>query len=425
MSSGGGGGGKDYTKESHKYNKELWRFNHREALQAHKETLKINAQVRADREEQRDFKYDVDNENWRYQDQQKKIKEQYEKDAYDRAQEYKGHQETLNETAYKQALDANETQATERNQKREFDLGKELIKRDDKLTKVQLATRAARLKERQQSDALLYAGLKAELQLRTTEFGANEKRELLTLAEHQKRAKTALENQDNFIKDLRALGQVKASGSVGRTSDKRVYEVLAAKGRRDRAIFDMATRSSDQYNAAMYGVDNAVLAASKSLGLSRQEFEDKAETIAEELGIAITAGDEERISIAAAYKITEDEAAATLVSINKAKKLADDEAFHKKSGADLQAWARGGLPVPKGPAIPKPAEVPLTHLLDPPEPNRPPEPVKGAGMGYARSNSGMTTGSAVSAGLGVAAAIPGPQQPFLAAASLISGLFDW
>ena len=460
-SKGGGGGAEDYTSEAHDYNKDMWEFNHDQAVESWNESLKINEVNRQNAYEASQNKLKIDREQYDFNHEQKRIKEEYEKAIYNRAQELKESQLTLNQIGFDDAITGNDNQFNERNQAATFQLTKALISKKEKtaaemerLDVHSLAydtgehvSRTKELKAALEYDTGEHVSqtkeLKAALELRATEATAREKKELFTLKQHKSKAAQAIKSQEDFVKDLKSIGTVKARGQAGPVTDKYVYEVMATKGRRDRALYDMATRSSDEYNAQMYGVDNAVKAASEKLALITQEewvnrllLSDKLALITQEedinrslldkkLFISETYSELKQKAILDVYELAEDEVAASKVSAENAWRLSESEIYHKKSGADLSAWAKGGIPIPKGPAIPEPWAMPLATIIDPPYPNKPPKPVKGVGMAPGRSNQGMSTGSAVSAGLAVASAIPGPHQPFTLAGSFIAGMFDW
>jgi len=424
-SKGGGGGGKDYADEAHDYNKDMWEYNHDQAVEAWNESLKINEVNRQNANDAVQAKLRIDFEQYQFNFEQKRIKEEYEAAIYHRAQFLKASQLTLNQTGFDNAITGSNNQFNERNQAATFQLTKALISKQEKT--------AAEMKRRDEHRLAIDTGvhvsqtkeLKAALQLRATEATAGEKKELFTLKQHKSKAEQAIKSQEDFVKDLKSIGTVKARGQAGSVTDKYVYEVMATKGRRDRALYDMATRSSDEYNAQMYGVDNAVMTASKKLALITQEENINRLLLSDKYSISEKYSDKKQQAILDAYRLAQDEVAASKVSAENARLVSESEIHHKKSGADLSAWAKGGIPIPKGPAIPVPRAMPLATIVDPPYPNKPPKPVKGAGMTPGRSNQGMSTGSAVSAGLAVASAIPGPHQPFTLAGSFIAGMFDW
>ena len=422
---GGGGGVEDYAEEAHEYNKDMWEYNHDQAVEAWNESLKINEVNRQNSHEASQHKLKIDREQYTFNYHQKKIKEEYEEAIYLRAQDLKESQLTLNQTGFDNAITGSNNQFNERNQAATFQLTKALISKQEKT--------AAEMKRRDEHRLAMDTSehvsrtkeIKAALQLRATEATAGEKKELFTLKQHKSKAEQAIKSQEDFVKDLKSIGTVKARGQTGPVTDKYVYEVMATKGRRDRALYDMATRSSDEYNAQMYGVDNAVMAASKKLALITQEEDINRLLLNTKHELSEKYSDKKQQAILDAYRLAQDEVAASKVSAENARQVSESEIYHKKSGADLLAWAKGGMPIPKGPAIPEPWVMPLATIIDPPYPNKPPKPIKGAGMTPGRSNQGMSTGSAVSAGLAVASAIPGPHQPFTLAGSFIAGLFDW
>ena len=78
MRGGGGGGGEDYADEAHDYNKDMWEYNHDQAVESWNETLKINEVNRQNAHEASQHKLKIDREQYNFSYHQKRIKEEYE-----------------------------------------------------------------------------------------------------------------------------------------------------------------------------------------------------------------------------------------------------------------------------------------------------------------------------------------------------------
>jgi len=218
--------------------------------------------------------------------------------------------------------------------------------------------------------------------------GLEQKRTKAVMTHQAERAQGAQQGFVMQLKGAKAEGKVRARGVQGRSNEKQVGAVIAETGLKQSMLYDKITRSGLAFDAAIYGMETA-LRYTMADNRTRVKYADLD------------------------YALKQKQLAATELSIDKAYGLAKTGAEHKWQGADMQARlkteqgmrsleAQRMLKPVAGPKPPRWESLAVPTVLDPPELEYGPEPIRDAVI--AGPSAGMGTGGMVTAGLGIAAA---------------------
>ena len=162
---------------------------------------------------------------------------------------------------------------------------------------------------------------------------------------------------------MSASGKHLSKGQAGRSAEKQYQSIVAGLGRLQAAKAYELDRSDVAYRLAMNGVDQT---------LSEME----AGNVLAHSKISI-----ESAGLEAGYDIAKREHDATALSIKGAHERAGKKIIHDQYVANVQAdFNRMSRPT-MGIPIPKPLEIPMATIVDPPIPIKGKPPVWGAGMG--------------------------------------------
>ena len=228
---------------------------------------------------------------------------------------------------------------------------------------------------------------------------------------------------------MQASGQAKARGQAGRSAEKQYQALAAASGRLQAAKAYELNRSDLATSLALKGVDQtmreqeaAATLAHTKIGVAGIQADAGYDISMKELDNATSYLNE-------MFDIGAEERAATSLSIRGEYGRSMDKILYDQYAANVKADFNRMSEPSRGVPIPKPLEIPMTTLLDPPLPIKGEPPVWGAGMGPVPQESGggggsgffggMMTGASMGAaggwwGAGIGAVVGG-----------IGGAFGW
>ena len=415
---GGGGGAKDRSKDAHKYNKKKYKYDNKQLERQRDFAIEQN---RIKREE---LAFSISRQNAMGQENADRALEIH-NFQFDRQMEAFNKSERLHRSGFdllrknrEQQLDYNRTS---------FNLSKESIENQafERYQQLAFKTTEALMKHQQGAET---GHLEYIQKLR----GLEQKRTTAVLTHQAERAQGAQQGLVMQLQGAKAAGKARAKGVQGRSNEKQIQAAIAESGLKQSMLYDKITRSGFAFDAAIYGMETALR-----------------HTIADN-----------RVRVKYSnldYALKQKQLAATELSIGKAYVLAQKTAEHKWRGADAQARlkteqgmrqleAQRMLKPVAGPLPPKWIDLAVPTVLDPPELEFGPEPIKGAQY---QPSAGMSTGGMVTAGLGAAAgllqagtmisagsattsvaaggaALIGPWAPVAVAALAIGSMFiDW
>jgi len=421
---GGGGGSDDGAKQQrrqvvaqHKYDRKKYWYDFNQLKRQHKFVLKENKIKRKELNEK------VSRENFMGRDQADHALESYnfqfdrEMEAFQKSerlassgidliQKNREQQLDYNRASFNLSKDSIENQAFERYQKLSF-------KATEALMKHQQGTDTGNLEHIQKLS------------------GLEQKRTGAVMTQQAERAQAAQQSLVYRLQGAKAEGKARARGVQGRSNEKQIQAAVAESGLKQSMLYDKITRSGFAFDAAIYGMETALrhTMASNSIRTKYSDLD---------------------------YALKQKKVDATDLSISNAYAQSKKGVTHQWRGADAQAilktdetlrqleGSRMLTPV-AGPLPPTWIDLSVPTVLDPPEPEYGPEPIKGASAGGG-SSTGMSTGGMVTAGLGLAAAglqvgttiaaqsstalapafLIGPWAPVAVAALAIGSMFiDW
>jgi len=208
------------------------------------------------------------------------------------------------------------------------------------------------------------------------------------MTQQAERAQAAQQGLVYRLQGAKAEGKARARGVQGRSNKKQIQAAWAESGLKQSMLYDKITRSGVAFDAAIYGMETALrhTMVSNSIRIKYSDLD---------------------------YALKQKKVDATDLSISNAYTQSKKKTKHQWRGADAQAilktdealrqleGSRMLTPI-AGPLPPTWIDLSVPRVLDPPEPERGPKPIKGSVMSGS-SSTGMGTGGMVTAGLGTAA----------------------
>jgi len=426
MRGGGGGddgGQKEAAKKQYKYDKRKYKYDNEQLERQRKFAIKQN-EIKRD-----ELAESVGRQNQMGQDNADRALEIH-NFQFDRQMEAFQKSEQLHRSGVA-LLQKNRTQQLDYN-RASFNLSKESIETQtfERYQKLAFKATEALMKHQQGTET---GNLEYVQKLR----GLEQKRTKAVMTHQAERAQGAQQGLVMQLQGAKAEGKVRARGVQGRSNEKQIQAAVAESGLKQSMLYDKITRSGFAFDAAIYGMETALrhTMADNSIRVKYSNLD---------------------------YALKQKQLAATEMSIGKAYVQAQKGAEHKWRGADMQTrlktdqgmrqlQAQRMLKPVAGPLPPKWTDLSVPTVLDPPEIEYGPEPIKGATMtgGSASMGTGglVTTGlmgaaSALAVGTGVtvtagtaatattAAIAPtmliGPWAPVAVAALAIGSMFiDW
>ena len=425
MKGGGGGGGsndavkqqKKQVKKQYEYDKKKYEYDKKQIQRQHDFAVKQNEVKRQELKEQ------VRRENFMGRDQADHALESYnfqfdrEMEAFQKSERLASSGIDLIQKNREQQLDYNRAS---------FNLSKDSIENQafERYQKLSFKATEALMKHQQGTDT-------GNLEYIQKLSGLEQKRTKAVMTQQAERAQAAQQGLVYRLQGAKAEGKARARGVQGRSNEKQIQAAVAESGLKQSMLYDKITRSGFAFDAAIYGMETALRHTMASNRI-RTKYSDLD------------------------YALKQKKVEATDLSISKAYTQSKKGVKHQWRGADAQAILKTdeGLrqlegnrmltPV-AGPLPPTWIDLSVPTVLDPPEPEYGPAPIKGSVMSSSPSTS-MGTGGMVTSGLGLAAgalaagtampasmlggtagaALIGPWAPIAVAALAIGSMFiDW
>jgi len=391
---GGGSSGPDWDEVAdlqHEQAMNTYNYNWDSAQRGYNHQILQNEIQRRDQAQQHAYQTAQHKQQWMYANALKEQEYNAQVAAYNKSERMYEHQLQMNSISADMAMDAQNAQTEERYQALLFSEQRSFLDYTTKKTE----------------GALQRMG--ADLDIYSKRLRAERDKKDLTIKERTKRGVSAFRSQEELVKGMQALGQAKSRGQSGRSAEKQYQSIAAGLGRLQAARAYELNRSDLAYRLAMQGVDQT---------LNEQEAAH-----------LLTEGklDLDRLALEAGYEVTQAEEDATALSIKGAHERAGKKIIHDKYAADVSADFNRMSAPSRGVPIPKPLEIPMATIMDPPLPVRGKPPVWGAGMGAGpqEQGGGSGIGGMVGTGLGIAmAATPFFGPLAVPAMGLLGGVFD-
>ena len=384
-SKGGGGGqkssGPDWDEVAdlqHEQAMNSFKYDWDNTQRMYNHQILQNTIQRRDQLQQHQYQTAQQEQAWMYANAQKEQEYNAQMAAFNKSEQMYGWQVEMNEISAAMAREDQSAQTAERYQELVF-AGKE-----------------AAIQHGAKKLDITMQGLGADLDIASKRMAGQQKKQELTIDQQTKRGLAATQSVEDLVKGMQAMGQVEAKGQAGGSAAKQYQAIAAQASRLQAAKAYELNRSDIATRFALYGVDKT---------LDQQEA--AASLTSAKIGQAGFYADLEN-----ALGIEQREA--TRLSIQSAHHRAEKKIAHDQYVANVQAdFNRMSMPT-MGVPIPKPLEIPMATIVDPPIPVKGKKPVWGAGMGAGPSSGGSTGGGGsaiggmVGMGLGAAAAmIPG------------------
>lgn len=342
------GGGKDWDEVAdlqHEQAMNGYQYNWDQAQRDYNHQVLQNQVQRHDMAQQHAYQTGVQRQQWRYANQQREAEYNAKAQAYIKSEKMYGWQVQMNQKSAQMAMNAQHAQTTERYQELLFNEQRAFT---DYSTK---------------KSQNVIQGIGADLDIFSKRMAADQKQQELTSTLQTERGVAALQSQESAVKGMQVLGQVKSKGQAGRSAEKQYQSVVAGLGRLQAAKAYELNRSDMAYQLAMNGVDATL-------------DQHEAGHILTKAKLSI-----DNIGLEAGYDITQRQHDATALSIKGAHERAGQKIIHDQYVANVQADFNRMTKPTIGIPIPKPLEIPITQLVDPPLPVKGKPPVWGAGMG--------------------------------------------
>ena len=365
---GGGGGGSDgpdwdeVADLQHEQAMNSYEYDWDNTQRAYNHQLRQNEIQRRDQAAQHAYQTQTQKDQWMYANAVQEQEYNAQVAAFNKSEKMYGHQLQMNSVAAEMAMDAQNAQTEERFQQLLFDTQKSQIEYASKKTDL----------------ALQRTGVDLDIYSKRT--AGDRQKQTLTIQEQTKRGIAALQSQDTVVKGMQALGQVKARGQAGRSTEKQYQSITASLGRLQAAKAYELNRSDLAFRLAVKGVDATLAEQEAGAKLSKAKIGAA--------GVALETG----------YDVTKREQDATSLSIGGAHKRAGDKIILDQYAANIQADFNRMSAPSRGVPIPKPLEIPQATIMDPILPVKGKEPVWGAGLGAGPSSAGSTGGGGPTAG---------------------------
>ncbi len=226
-------------------------------------------------------------------------------------------------------------------------------------------------------DTTAFAKAEIELNKHTSMRGAANKRRDAELQYQGKRKELGFKAQANMIEQLQNEGKARSRGT-GRSASKNIQSAMMMAGMQQAQIVENIADSKQQFKIASTAINDSMMADLNSAVLQTGVADNTLKYKQQEHNQGLRE-----------LKASMDSARHNLNSSRMKINL-------DKQVADLRANANRMLEPSIGPEIPKPPSLPPSIFLEPLQPVRPPEPIKGA----PNTQSAMTTFANAAAGLG-------------------------
>ena len=342
------GGGKDWDEVAdlqHEQAMNSYNYDWDQAQRGYNHQILQNEIQRHDMAQQHAYQTGMAKQQWIYANKVREAEYNAKAAAYIKSEKMYGWQVQMNQKAAQMAMDTQNAQTQERYQELLFSEQKAFT---DYSTK---------------KSTLALASLQQDLDIFSKRTAADRQKQVLTHQEQTKRGIAALQSQEDLVKAMSASGRHLSKGQAGRSAEKQYQSIVAGLGRLQAAKAYELDRSDVAYRLAMNGVDQT---------LSEME----AGNVLAHSKISI-----ESAGLEAGYDIAKREHDATALSIKGAHERAGKKIIHDQYVANVQAdFNRMSRPT-MGIPIPKPLEIPMATIVDPPIPIKGKPPVWGAGMG--------------------------------------------
>ena len=378
-SKGGGGGNQgsdgpdwdDIADLSHKQHMATYEYDWEQTQRQYNHRVLQNQAQRHAQEEQNRYNKAMQEEQYMYAAAAKELKYNAEMSAFNKSELLYGHQLRLNEISANYAIDAQNAETHERQQKTAFEEEMNLL-------------------DYQKGRELLgYQGEELDATRFSKRLQAERQRDKLTADRETERGKLSQERQKLMIEQMQAEGKVSARGQTGRSVERQYQAIINAGAMQRAAQAYMLNRNDMIYSMAMFGID--------------QTLKDQ-ETLSDIAAGKITV---ERDVVEEKREVQKRELLATELSIAGAQKRGIKQITHDEYAANIKADMSRMSKPEIGLPIPKPMELPQPVIVDPMLPVRGKPPVRGAGVGPAPSaqSSGGSGGIFSAAGGAIGAAL--------------------
>ena len=424
---GGGGDGPDWDEVAdlqHEQAMNSYEYDWDNTQRQYNHMLLQNIAQRHDQAAQHLYQTAQQEQQWMYAVAQQEMEYNAQVAAFNKSEEMFDWQVDMNQISAEMATADQVAQTNERYQDVLFQAEAAGLEREDKVAELgfqaqkadtEFATKTNELILRGSQAFTEHAGQKADLALAaqgvdldiySKRTAADRKKQGLTVEHRTKRGLAALESQDTMVKGLQALGQAKARGQAGRSTEKQYQAITAQIGRLQAAKKYERNRSDLAYRLAVNGVDATMaeqeaastlshakigvkgLVADAGYDISKKQILTAENHLNRMYDIGVDERAYEQVSYDKKFELGERQRAATTLSIEGAHERALDKITHDQYAANVNADFNRMSAPSMGIPIPKPLEIPMATIIDPIVPVKGKEPVWGAGMGPGPSSAG-------------------------------------
>ena len=376
-----GGGGVDSEIADLNYEQHMNNYNYdwENVQRQYNHQLLQNQIQRNDQIRQNEYQTANQKQQWMYANAKQEQKYNADMAAYNKSEKMYGWQVKMNEVSAQMAYDEQADQTDERYQALHFE-----------------TLEASKQYSMQKAD-LAMQGLGADLDIYSKRRAGQKSKQELTINQQTKRGGAAIQGVEESVQAMQVMGRAKAKGQVGGSAAKQYQALVAQSSRLQAAKAYELNRSDLAARLALNGIDQTMA-----------EQEAAANLVNVKIGQAGFYNDIDKA-------LGIEQRAATKLSIGSAHGRANRKIAHDQYVANVQADMNRMSQPSRGIPIPKPLEIPMATIVDPPIPVKGKPPVWGAGAGAASAagSTGMSQGATIGTGVGMAAGIISAMIPGL------------